>query len=63
MYLVSERLKQEYHDYVINRLCSVGEETVNYIEELRNMVSQGTLKLEKMLIIIKEMYRNFLKHE
>jgi glycosyltransferase involved in cell wall biosynthesis len=63
MCLVSERIKQEYLDYVISRLYSVGEETIHYIEKLRNMVSQRALSSEKMLIIIKKMYRNFLENE
>jgi glycosyltransferase involved in cell wall biosynthesis len=60
MYIVAERIKKEYREYILNKLCSVGEDVADFVNKLK---LHGNWS-DKVLQIIQLMYRNLLNsHE
>jgi glycosyltransferase involved in cell wall biosynthesis len=59
MYFVAERVKREYAEYVVNRLCSLDEEVSEYLENLKRKQQTSP---DKMQHVIRAMYRNYLQY-
>jgi glycosyltransferase involved in cell wall biosynthesis len=60
MGIVTEKIKNEYREYVMNRLSAEGEDVADFINRLK---AQSNRNYDRAMQIIQLMYRNLLNNE